>query len=392
LFIPGVFGLIHFQLVVEFAKSIEAGNNSNMAERPSSSIQWNQAVQEKVIAYALAVSLPCLALFINLVVPSLFAHAHYFLLIAAVVLVSLYGGAGPGVLSLFVSIIGPAYLFIEPTHSLFVSNDSDRIILGTFFLTALLTCAVATRLRSSLRTTVQAKLAAEQAIAARTELLAILSHDLKNPITGIQLRKDLALRILSQPSLDMQNLRTQLESIGSSAQHVTYLIQDILDMESIEAGELRVDKHPVSLGEILSGVLNVYKPIAENKGIQLETDLHDSQIQIDCDKLRISQALSNLVGNAVKFTIAGTVKISSRALNGSAIQVSVSDTGPGIRKDQIPRLFDRHWQAETSKTGHGLGLFIVKGIIEAHHGKVWVESVPGTGTTFYFTLPLPDAA
>jgi signal transduction histidine kinase len=132
----------------------------------------------------------------------------------------------------------------------------------------------------------------------------------------------------------------------------------------------------------------VMRPIAAAKSIAVDCRVADDAGRIDVDRERLVQVLSNLVGNAIKFTpVGGRITVAADRA-GDRVRFAISDTGPGIAPEEIPHLFDRYWQsAKNARLGAGLGLFIVKGIIDAHGGSIWVESQPGHGTTFYFTIP-----
>src|SRR5690606_39234224 len=154
-----------------------------------------------------------------------------------------------------------------------------------------------------------------------------------------------------------------------------------------EAGRFAIHVEVVDLDDILRSSFEVFEGLATSKEISLERRVAEAPMFVRADKARILQVLSNLVGNAIKFTPAGgTVRVSAER-HGEGIEISVSDTGVGIEPDELPHLFDRFWQRPGyEKKGTGLGLFIAKGIIEAHGGRIWAESEPGRSTTFCFTL------
>jgi signal transduction histidine kinase len=129
-------------------------------------------------------------------------------------------------------------------------------------------------------------------------------------------------------------------------------------------------------------------PLAKERGVQLSVESAGEPVNVLADKERVSQVLSNLVGNALKFTPrGGAVTVLAEGL-GDLVRLSVADNGPGVPPDHLPRLFERFWQAKrVSREGTGLGLYIAKGIVEAHGGRIWAESAPGNGSTFHFTLP-----
>jgi signal transduction histidine kinase len=168
------------------------------------------------------------------------------------------------------------------------------------------------------------------------------------------------------------------------------LISDLLDFAKIQSGSLTIDAHAGNVQRIAMPVLDSLRLLAEAKGQTLQTDLPADLPEVQVDSHRLGQVLSNLVGNAIKFTPErGTIRVTARR-SGNELVMSVVDTGPGISREHLSKVFDWFWQADAGKqTGSGLGLSIAKSIVEAHGGRIWAESIPGNGTSFSFTLPLP---
>jgi signal transduction histidine kinase len=164
------------------------------------------------------------------------------------------------------------------------------------------------------------------------------------------------------------------------------LIRDLLDLAKLEAGRFTLQCSRCQMNDLVEESLLILRPLAEAKWITLTSELHADAVDADHD--RIFQVLSNLVGNAIKFTPErGTIYVRAETQN-AEIRVTVADTGPGIPPDQLANVFDRYWQARRSdQEGSGLGLFIAKGIVEAHGGRIWTEVHAGTGATFIFTMP-----
>ena len=230
---------------------------------------------------------------------------------------------------------------------------------------------------------------AHEALRAREDLLAIVSHDLRNPL-GVVLAST-ALLLKSNLPLDKQErARRQVEAIQRAGNRMNRLIRDLLDFASIQAGRLSVSKHPQDVAAMVDEVLEVTEPLATAKSHRLVADVAP-ELAIRCDHDRVIQLFSNLVGNAVKFTPdGGTITVRAirddRADNG-IVRFSVTDTGPGISADELPHVFDRYYQAQRrNRDGIGLGLSIARGIVEAHGGRIWAESEEGKGSTFSFTL------
>jgi signal transduction histidine kinase len=167
------------------------------------------------------------------------------------------------------------------------------------------------------------------------------------------------------------------------------LIDDLLDVARVDSGTLELDLEPVDVGGILEDAMVLFSPIAAEKKILLVRDYDPAAGalgQARVDGARIAQVLSNLLGNALKFTPAGgTIHLGARSFDADRIRIEVRDTGPGIGAEHLPHVFDRFWQCERRKGGVGLGLTIAKGIVDAHGGTFHVESTPGMGACFWFT-------
>jgi PAS domain S-box-containing protein len=226
---------------------------------------------------------------------------------------------------------------------------------------------------------------AQRAIRMREEVLAVVSHDLRNPLGAIQMAAALLLlRLGSDP-----RSRKQVETIHRSATRMEHLLADLLDMASIQAGRLALERKPEDQEEILSEVLEVHEPHAREKGIVIDRQCDLGESRLHCDRDRVLQVLGNLIGNAIKICRpADSITVTCAASGGQAV-FAVSDTGPGIPEEELPHLFEPYWSAERhAKKGTGLGLYISKGIVEAHGGRLWVESTHGKGACFYFSLPV----
>ena len=227
------------------------------------------------------------------------------------------------------------------------------------------------------------------AVRQREEMLAIVSHDLKNPLGAISLSATLLQREASASGSDDKKTRRQLETIQRSASRMEDLIADLLDVGSLQAGRLSIDPRPEDPAELVREAVESSEPVARAKGIDLRVTAVPRDVAVLADRRRMAQVLGNVIGNAVKFCRAGErVGVSARVA-GNEVVFEVADTGPGIRPDEVAHLFEPYWSAARhAKRGTGLGLFIAKGMIDAHHGRIWVESVPAKGSQFFFTLPI----
>jgi signal transduction histidine kinase/CheY-like chemotaxis protein len=230
--------------------------------------------------------------------------------------------------------------------------------------------------------------AAERALHARDEMLSIVAHDLRNPLNAIILGVEAVLEDLppGAPPPELQMLQT----VRVSARRMDRLIHDLLEVARIESGKLRIEPHPERVSFLVDEAVAMMKPLATAQGLELRCSVDRSLPHVEVDGSRILQVISNLVGNAIKFTPSGgRVAIEAEAVDGE-VRFVVADTGAGIPPEQLPHLFARHWQgSDRDRRGIGLGLAIAKGIIESHRGRIWVESQRGAGSRFYFTIPLP---
>jgi signal transduction histidine kinase len=227
---------------------------------------------------------------------------------------------------------------------------------------------------------------------ANDEVLAIVAHDLRNPLGAVYASAGMLERISAREARPDRE-RKALHTIMRAAQRMERLTADLLDFARMQSGRLAVERKVLDAAGLISEAYDAHESQAQEKGIHLSQEA-DPDMRVRCDRDRVLQVLSNLLGNAIKFTPAGGhVVVRARQRDGEAL-FSVSDTGVGIPHDAIPFVFDRLWHGDNGSSGGlGLGLFITKGLVEAHGGRIWLESEVDRGTTFYFTLPLEaDAA
>ncbi len=229
---------------------------------------------------------------------------------------------------------------------------------------------------------------AQQATRARDDVLAVVSHDLRNPLNTIQMSASFLLELLETPD-SKPPFEQQLKAVNRAAARANRLIGDLLDVSRIEAGTLAVEKPPIDAAQVLMDAVEDQRALAAEKDIGLTQSWTGEALKIGGDKERLGQVFSNLIGNAVKFTPhGGSIQVSGLCI-GSVAKFVVADTGPGITPEHLPHLFDRFWQANrATRDGAGLGLSIAKGIIEAHGGTLRAESELGQGTRFIFTIPI----
>jgi signal transduction histidine kinase/FixJ family two-component response regulator len=225
--------------------------------------------------------------------------------------------------------------------------------------------------------------ALELAVEARDQVLAVVAHDLRNPINVIQLA---ATGLLKRAPDSLA--RRPIERILRGAQRADRLIGDLLQIDAIEGGRFTIEKARTDVADVIFAALESQHNLAASASVIIATDLSPALPPIEGDEDRLLEVLENLIDNAVKFTRPGgsvTVGATSRERD---LLVWVKDNGSGISPEHLPHLFDRFWQArKADRRGTGLGLTICKAIIEAHHGGIWAESTMGVGTTMYFSLP-----
>jgi signal transduction histidine kinase len=225
----------------------------------------------------------------------------------------------------------------------------------------------------------------------KSDFVSHVSHELRTPLTAIKGAVDLVLREVAGPLTEKQI--HYLTRVRSNTQHLAGLINDLLDLAKIESGRIEVKSSRVSLSGLVHEVVEALRPVAAEKVIALEATIREPSILVWADRDKINQVLTNLIGNAIKFTpTQGRVTVSASRNGHESVQVSVSDTGPGVPPDEKEKIFARFYRVaevngENSK-GTGLGLAISKALVELHGGKIWVESEASRGSTFSFTLPV----
>jgi signal transduction histidine kinase len=222
-------------------------------------------------------------------------------------------------------------------------------------------------------------LSATRAAQARDNVLAVVAHDIRNPLTAVA-----ALAAVLKKGSEYEIG----QEIADAASDMKRLIDDLVEVTRIEAGRLSLNPERLPVAQIISDVLQRQRALTSAKGIELRVDPLPALPDIWADRDRVLQVFANLIGNAIKFTNEGGCITVRAAGHENGVLFSVSDTGCGIASHDVPHVFDRFWQAsDHSQGGLGFGLAIVKGIVEDQGGCVWVESVVGKGSTFSFTVP-----
>jgi PAS domain S-box-containing protein len=224
-----------------------------------------------------------------------------------------------------------------------------------------------------------------RAVRTREDVLAVVSHDLRSPLSTIELTATmLGMQLGTDPAV-----RNHVAVIHRSAARMRHMIDDLIDSASIAEGRLSLQMAPESVDALMTEALDLQQAIALERGISIERIHETAGAIVSCDRMRILQVFGNLIGNSIKFGRAGGQIVVAARHVGDAVEFSVRDDGPGINADVLPALFDPYRVPPSQEhAGSGLGLHISKGIIERHGGKIWATTELGSGTTMFFTLPI----
>jgi signal transduction histidine kinase len=233
-----------------------------------------------------------------------------------------------------------------------------------------------------------ARFDAEEATRAREEVLAVVSHDLRNPLgtilMGVSTLQQIVELTPDHPKTD--RIRTIADRLHRQSERMTRQIEDLVDFASIQAGTLVITRRPTVPATVVEQTAEIFGPIAKERSVGFSVELYERLPMIEIDPERAVQVLSNLVTNALKVTTKGG-RVTIGATDGAEVVFFVRDSGPGIDPAELPRLFERYWRSKKATyKGAGLGLSIARGIVDAHAGRIWAESQVGVGATFFFTL------
>lgn len=291
----------------------------------------------------------------------------------AVIGAAWFGGLGPGLIASLLSTAAIAFFWIEPVRSLRVAHTGDVIGLVLYAVCAV----VITLLIADLH---RARAEERRLRRSRETVLGIVAHDLRNPLGTITMASWLLRR-------NPTDLPRRLDVVDRATKRMDRLIQDLLDASKLDNDvPLAMVLADEDLASVVGEAVASVTPDATARSIRIVVDLPPG-LRVRCDGERMLQAIGNLLGNAVKFTPeAGRIAV--RAVADEAfVRVEISDTGPGIKPEQQAKIFERHWTGGAGSSGAGLGLFITRGIIHAHGGRIWLHSAPGHGSTFFLTIP-----
>jgi signal transduction histidine kinase/ActR/RegA family two-component response regulator len=320
----------------------------------------------------------------------------FFTFYPAIIVCAAYGGLRAGVACTVASSLLVQYFWLPPVHSFVIQDAGDGIALAIFAGSGGAIAVLHEKLHRQraqvLAARAQAEAAAREAEAAnraKDEFLSVLSHELRTPLTAILGWSSM----LAARDSDAVSRARAHQSIARNARAQAQIVDDILDVSRITAGKLKLDLSPTDLAPVVAAALDVVRPAAEAKGVDLSATLDPAAGVVWGDEGRLQQVAWNLLANAVKFTRRGGRIDVLLHRDGSAVRLVVMDSGEGIRPDFLPHVFERFRQSDASSTrahgGLGLGLAIVKHLVELHGGTVAAESAGlGKGATFTVRLPI----
>lgn len=338
----------------------------------------------------------------------------------AVMIAAIYGGLPAGLLATFCSCLTILFLWPLFADQPFIQDPADWIGMAVFLINCTVVSSIAEAMR---RAQARAKQAMEQAEAAnvrlaeascaKSDFLANMSHELRTPLNSVigfsEVLQDELFGTLNEKQKEYIN------DILGSGKHLLDLINDILDLSKVEAGKLELELSTFSLKDALNAAMSMFKEKAMKHNLKLDLEIEpEADAEIEADERKLRQIMFNLLSNAAKFTPdGGSVHVAARLVsslsfqvlslnlkpetltlnpNADFIEVSVSDTGIGIKPEDIPKLFQEFMQLESAYTkeyaGTGLGLALTKKLVELHGGKIWVESEFGKGSRFVFMIPV----
>jgi len=296
---------------------------------------------------------------------------RHLVLLPTVMLAAWWGGFRPGVVSALLSTLALQLLWSKQPGLLHVPTADELLFLAV----SVIVCALV----SSLQT---ARASADAATHSRERVLEIVAHDLRSPLTAIKAISDVMARSNSA-------VAPRVAGIDRAVGRMDRLISQLVDGIRIGRGELTVSARPEPACAMINETVDLYAATAREHQIALEAGQLPAELVVEADRDRVMQVLGNLVGNALKFTPpGGRVSLCVRR-EAEDVTFSVADTGRGIEAADLPHVFEQYWKHD--RHGTGLGLYIARSVVEAHRGRIWVESAPGAGSTFFFTLPVAAA-
>jgi signal transduction histidine kinase len=391
-----------------YGRSMKSMSFESRAQLRRSYIAQNPRWRHPVVGYLLCPFIVALGMLSTLFFQESLGNLNFpgSLLILTILFIALCWGVGPALVAIILSTILLDYYFISPIGQLFFKSWQDASQLLPFSISGL-TIALITAQRERARLKAlgveqELQAYAEELEAANRKLkeanetkdhfLSIASHELKTPVTTIRGQAQLMIRRLSKQkdlSPEMEAISTTLTKINDQTTRLTALIDDLMDVSSIRAGKVELNKRKCDLKDICQEVVEDQR-LLSGRSITLDMPTAPVKMQVDCE--RLAQVFVNLISNAVKYSPEGTPIEVTLGKQDTTALIQVRDYGKGISKDQQERIFETFYRTpdaqSSSKRGLGLGLAISKDIIERHDGRIWCESEPGQGSVFFVELPL----
>jgi signal transduction histidine kinase len=337
-----------------------------------------EGIRSPVRRYLLATIATAVALVATLALKRFGPTPSFLFFVPAVAVSAWYGGIGPSALATALSLLLIDLNFLDPGASLSVDRIEAMDILAFIVVAATIT--------ATMQALHRARRLAESRSADLKRVLGIVAHDLRNPLNLLITTTDMLL----DEDLDRERRKDLVGVALRAGKQMNRLIGDLLEAVRLQAGKIPLDLENLAVNSIFTQVEETFRPAADQRHIRFSVIPPENGVAVRADPLRVSQVVGNIVGNALKFTPAdGNVTLKAAPTGDKElVLIQVTDTGPGIRPDDMQHLFDNFWQAGNGdRRGVGLGLAIAKGVVEAHGGQIWVESQVGAGSTFSFTLP-----
>ena len=340
------------------------------------------------LKYGLALSSILYVLLPNLYHSNLlWSVSPFLILIPSVIVSAWYGGLLPGMFATLVGLIIGDYFFTHPFFHFYINDTADDIRILLFGIIGILVSILSQQLHNALSRAKQEvekqkhiAMVLKQVDKQKSTFLNVVAHELKTPLAILRL---ITYRITDQAKqlIDEETNR----ELDGEFERLTVLVDDLLDVSRIEKGKLFIEKKNLDVTHLIRQVVTRMQQISPHHKISIELP---KRVLINADELRIKQVLINLIGNAVKHSAKHTAISVAMIQEKDMVIVSIKDHGVGISKKDLPNIFDMFYQVQDYFTkGFGLGLYISKEIVTQHGGKIWVESVKGKGSTFYFSLP-----
>lgn len=370
------------------------------------------AISNLLPVLGVSISLSAGALLLSWLLFLLTGDASYYLLsFLAVVSSTLYGGIRAGYITVLITTLTIAIIFIPPVNSLAIEKISSALDLFIYFFSAMAINMLIDKIKNTkdilhykqkekeylvkIEQLQKENTHYQKEIKSRDEFLSIASHELKTPLSAMLLQIQTALyniRTVSLANFSVEKLLKMLQGTEQQSKRLSKMINDLLNVSLIRTGRLELEKEPADLGQLVKDVADRFSEKAEREGCPIYVEANEN-VRGDFDKLRIEQAVTNLISNAIKYGDREPIEINVKK-NGTIGIITVSDHGIGIPKDRQERIFERFERAVSNHNykGLGVGLYITQHIVKTHNGKISLKSKPNAGSTFTIELPILEVA